>query len=70
MLKSNYTYNNHRNQGQGAQWPTMGSTLMDEFPSFVQTIRLLDSVLARLDDAPLWTLEGQPQITPLDHNLS
>lgn len=47
------------NKGQGAQWPTMGSALMDEFPSFLQTIRLLDTVLKRLPDSPLWTLEGK-----------
>ena len=70
LCKGNNPYlQDHLNQGQGAQWPTMGSTLMDEFPSFMQTIRLLDSVLERLEDAPLWTLEGQQPITPLDHDL-
>lgn len=69
IKQNNHAYKNHLNQGQGAQWPTMGSTLMDEFPSFMKTIRLLDSVLERLEDAPLWTLEGQQPTTPLDHDL-
>lgn len=44
--------------GQGAQWPQMGAALMSEFPTFSQTIRDLDAVLAQLADAPTWTLES------------
>lgn len=44
--------------GQGAQWPQMGKEMMDEFPSFLRTIRELDSVLQGLPHPPSWTLEG------------
>ena len=43
--------------GQGAQWSKMGSDLMQNFPSYVDTIRRLDNVLSRLKDPPSWTLE-------------
>ncbi|KAI4095110.1 MAG: hypothetical protein LQ344_001761 [Seirophora lacunosa] len=44
--------------GQGAQWRMMGSRLFEAFPSYAQTIRELDQVLARLTDSPSWTIEG------------
>ncbi|KAF5962585.1 putative polyketide synthase [Fusarium bulbicola] len=62
--------------GQGAQWPGVGATAMECFPSFLTTIRTLDKILQRLDDhlRPPWSLEavlkeptetsmiGQPEI--------
>lgn len=36
----------------------MGSRLFETFPSYAQTIRELDQVLARLTDSPSWTIEG------------
>lgn len=44
--------------GQGAQWARMGAELMTYYPSFVQTINLLDATLALLEDAPEWTIKG------------
>jgi len=43
--------------GQGAQWAQMGLELMEEFPSFRQSIVDLDNVLMDLPEAPKWTLE-------------
>ncbi|KAI8630512.1 lovastatin nonaketide synthase [Xylariaceae sp. FL1651] len=43
--------------GQGAQWAGMGAELMQYYPSFLRTIRHLDSALEDLDDAPDWTIE-------------
>ena len=37
----------------------MGLDLMENFPSYLETIRCLDSVLQRLKDPPIWTLEGE-----------
>ncbi|RDW91779.1 polyketide synthase-nonribosomal peptide synthetase [Coleophoma crateriformis] len=42
--------------GQGAQWAQMGKELIDEFPSFRQSIAELDDVLKSLPEAPAWTL--------------
>ncbi|KAK4992377.1 Type I Iterative PKS [Elasticomyces elasticus] len=42
--------------GQGAQWAQMGKELIEEFPSFDQTIMDLDLVLQTLPEAPQWTL--------------
>ncbi|KAI1433783.1 ketoacyl-synt-domain-containing protein [Xylaria sp. CBS 124048] len=44
--------------GQGAQWPEMGRELIDEFPSFRETIQMLDSTLRGLPHPPSWTLLG------------
>ncbi|KAK4182962.1 polyketide synthase [Podospora australis] len=43
--------------GQGAQWARMGAELIDYCPSFLRTIRELDSVLGELHDGPEWTIE-------------
>ncbi|EFR04320.1 lovastatin nonaketide synthase [Nannizzia gypsea CBS 118893] len=43
--------------GQGAQWARMGAELMVCYPSFLQSIRELDMVLERLDEAPDWVIE-------------
>lgn len=42
--------------GQGAQWAQMGKELIEEFPSFSETIQELDDVLQGLPEAPSWTL--------------
>ncbi|KAH7240032.1 putative polyketide synthase [Fusarium redolens] len=46
--------------GQGAQWPRVGATAMECFPSFLNTIRALDDILQCLDDhlRPSWSLEA------------
>lgn len=57
--------------GQGAQWPEMGSKLMDEYASFRQTIRYLDDVLGCLSMRPSWTIEGalcEPAATSRIHD--
>lgn len=43
--------------GQGAQWVGMAVEAMNTFPSFVESIRRLDSVLQRLKPPATWTLE-------------
>ncbi|KAI1175676.1 hypothetical protein F4777DRAFT_598427 [Nemania sp. FL0916] len=45
--------------GQGAQWPQMGKALMNEYPSFLATIRRLDKYLDDLDEANIrdWSIE-------------
>ena len=43
--------------GQGAQWAKMGSELMNYYPSFLRSIRILDRALDDLPDGPEWTLE-------------
>ena len=43
--------------GQGAQWPQMGKELITEFASFKKSIQELDSVLQKLPERPIWTLE-------------
>ena len=44
--------------GQGAQWASMAVEAMRVFPSFLETIRELDSVLQTLDPPPSWSIEG------------
>ncbi|OIW31083.1 putative polyketide synthase [Coniochaeta ligniaria NRRL 30616] len=43
--------------GQGAQWPRMGAELMEQYPSFLRSIRLLDHALGDLPDGPDWSIE-------------
>jgi acyl transferase domain-containing protein/NADPH:quinone reductase-like Zn-dependent oxidoreductase len=45
--------------GQGAQWPGMGASLMEQFPSFREDIRGLDKILQALDRPPSWRLEEE-----------
>ena len=46
--------------GQGAQWSGMGSQLIDQYPTFRNSIRFLDSCLQNLnsDLSPSWSLEA------------
>ena len=44
--------------GQGAQWPQMGASLIEDFPVFRETIRQLDKYLSTLTNGPQWTIEG------------
>lgn len=46
-------------KGQGAQWVGMGCHLVQVYPSFLDTIRKLDSVLSDLKQPPSWKLEGK-----------
>ncbi|KAG9239274.1 hypothetical protein BJ875DRAFT_525239 [Amylocarpus encephaloides] len=43
--------------GQGAQWSQMGLNLMESFPTYLKSIRNLDQTLAKLSEAPSWTIE-------------
>jgi acyl transferase domain-containing protein/NADPH:quinone reductase-like Zn-dependent oxidoreductase len=43
--------------GQGAQWARMGAELMEQYPSFLRTIRHLDLALGDLHDGPEWSVE-------------
>jgi acyl transferase domain-containing protein len=45
--------------GQGAQWARMGNRLSQIYPSFLQTIRVLDGYLHRMKDPPSWSIEGK-----------
>lgn len=55
--------------GQGAQTAQMGKELMETVPSYLKSIRGMDSVLQSLgEDAPDWTIEGvllEPKATSL-----
>ncbi|OGM50547.1 hypothetical protein ABOM_000924 [Aspergillus bombycis] len=42
--------------GQGAQWPQMGKSLIDQVPQFRHSIEKLDKVLQALSDPPQWKL--------------
>lgn len=42
--------------GQGAQWSTMGKSLIEDFPSFRKDLDHLNSVLKQLPDPPTWDL--------------
>ncbi|KAK5996188.1 Highly reducing polyketide synthase lcsB [Cladobotryum mycophilum] len=45
--------------GQGAQWPEMGSELIDCNAVFRKTIKNLDGFLAGLPQPPLWNIEDE-----------
>ena len=45
--------------GQGAQWARMGVELMEYYPSFLRSIRVLDLALEDLSDGPEWSLEDE-----------
>lgn len=45
--------------GQGAQWPTMGASLMRHSPLFRETIDALDKALQTLPDGPSWKLSEE-----------
>ena len=45
--------------GQGAQWTSMGSLLLERFPTFHRTIQELDSCLSGLPNPPSWTIRGE-----------
>ncbi|PQE21953.1 polyketide synthase protein [Rutstroemia sp. NJR-2017a WRK4] len=51
--------------GQGAQWPEMGKALMDEFPTYLNTIRALDGYLDKFKDGKTWTIEDSTMIYAL-----
>ncbi len=59
--------------GQGAQWATMGARLIDDFPSALQDVILMDEALSALepDAAPTWTIRGTNSYFPeFDVSLS
>ena len=46
--------------GQGAQWPGMGTELMESFTSFRKDMDYMDQVLQRLSSPPTWRIHGMP----------
>ncbi|KAF6827014.1 KR domain-containing protein [Colletotrichum musicola] len=42
--------------GQGAQWPRMAMSLIDEYPSVLESIKEMDDILAMLPEPPTWTI--------------
>ncbi|PNY23690.1 LOW QUALITY PROTEIN: Hybrid Polyketide synthase-nonribosomal peptide synthetase [Tolypocladium capitatum] len=50
--------------GQGAQWPTMGSSLLRHSPRFRNTIAALDDALQTLPDGPTWRLSEELAAPP------
>ena len=42
--------------GQGAQWPTMGAELIENFPLAKSAVEYLDSVLQGIPNPPQWSL--------------
>lgn len=55
--------------GQGAQYAQMGCQLILREPSFRETIRRLDAVLAKLPDGPSWTIEAQFALSEYPNDL-
>ena len=45
--------------GQGAQWATMGTRLIDDFPTALSDIALMDKALSELSESPNWTIQGE-----------
>jgi acyl transferase domain-containing protein len=45
--------------GQGAQWATMGTILMSDFPTALRDLELMDEALSRLPEPPTWTFKGE-----------
>lgn len=45
--------------GQGAQWATMGTKLMSDFPSVYEDFQSLDGILSKLPQPPSWTIIGE-----------
>ncbi|KAI0434033.1 reducing type I polyketide synthase [Xylaria sp. FL1042] len=45
--------------GQGAQWPTMGKQLLENFPLARTTVERLDHVLQSLPNPPEWSLVSE-----------
>jgi acyl transferase domain-containing protein len=45
--------------GQGAQWATMGTKLMSDFPSVHEDFQNLDGILSKLPQPPSWTVAGE-----------
>ena len=43
--------------GQGAQWPSMGRGLFNEYTTFQESIRYQDHILSRLSKRPPWRIE-------------
>ena len=45
--------------GQGAQWATMGSSLISDFPTALRDFELMDEILSKLPEPPPWTIRGE-----------
>ncbi|KAI0966086.1 acyl transferase domain-containing protein [Xylaria arbuscula] len=55
--------------GQGAQWPTMSKSLLQQNSIYRDTIRKLDKVLQTRFKSCEWTLEGQIMASDLDSRI-
>ena len=49
--------------GQGAQWATMGTSLMSNFSAALHDFEVMDKALSRLPEPPAWSIRGE--ICPL-----
>ena len=47
--------------GQGAQWATMGTSLMSDFPTALRDFELMDEALSKLSESPPWTIRGEAE---------
>ncbi|KAF5862098.1 hypothetical protein ETB97_012163 [Aspergillus alliaceus] len=45
--------------GQGAQWPGMGKSMLDNFAAFKASIQIMDKALQELPHPPSWSLEAE-----------
>lgn len=45
--------------GQGAQWATMGTKLISQFPSVLDDFEDLDKSLSKLPHSPSWSIAGE-----------
>lgn len=50
--------------GQGAQWAQMGKSLIQNIPSFRDSIQKMDAFLQTLPDPPSWKLIGTAATPP------
>jgi hypothetical protein len=44
--------------GQGAQWATMGSSLMHDYPDVNYDLEQMEHALAQLPEPPIWSLRS------------
>ncbi|KAI1125429.1 hypothetical protein F5Y10DRAFT_284293 [Nemania abortiva] len=45
--------------GQGAQWATMGASMIRDFPAVSRDLELMNVALSELAEPPAWTIQGK-----------
>jgi acyl transferase domain-containing protein len=45
--------------GQGAQWATMGMSLISDYPSVLHDMAQMDNALSELTEPPSWKISGE-----------